>query len=253
MEKGPIRCCVVLPTYQEAEHLRQLIPEIFAQAELLPQHELWVLVVDDNSPDHTAEVLREQAARYPRLRVLQGEKQGLGVAYQRGFAHAMATLAPALLVQMDGDLQHDPAALPYLINSCRGSVGVVIGSRFAPGGATPAFSRRRRWTSLLGNWLVHRATGLPKLYDYTSGFRCLDATLAAAGLAACGRDRLAARGYAFQSSFLCELLWQGVKALELPITFGQRAHGRSKLSRRDYIEFLLNLRRLRARRRQAGS
>ncbi|MGH9520189.1 MAG: glycosyltransferase, partial [Terriglobales bacterium] len=239
----------VMPTYREAGHLPELVPEIFAQADMLPGYELWLLIVDDESPDDTAGIVAGLQARYARLLLLHGKKRGLGVAYQRGFQHAFQVLQPHLLIQMDGDSQHEPAALPNLIGRCGDGVGVVIGSRFTAGGSTPAFSRRRRWTSQMGNWLVQRASGGPGLRDYTSGFRCIQASLAASALAAMSADGLAGRGYAFQSSFLCELIWQGAQAVELPITFGQRAHDRSKLAWRDYAEFVANLRRLRRRRR----
>lgn len=250
MAAALIRCCIVMPTYREAGHLPELVPEIFAQAALLPIHEIWVLIVDDDSPDDTAAVVAALQSRYPRLLCLRGKKQGLGIAYMRGFRHAMQAVHPQLLVQMDGDSQHEPAALPTLIGLCRDEVTVVIGSRFAPGGTTPAFSRRRRWTSRAGNWLVQRASGGPRLGDYTSGFRCLDAGLAARALDALAEDDLAGRGYAFQSSLLCEMIWLGARAVELPIVFGQRAHDRSKLTWKDYVEFADNLRRLRRRGRR---
>lgn len=248
MADAPIRCCIIMPTYREAGHLPVLVPEIFAQAARMPGHELWLLIVDDDSPDDTAAVVANLQQRYRRLLCLRGQKQGLGVAYRRGFHHAMQAVQPQLLVQMDGDLQHEPAALPYLIGLCRSEVSVVIGSRFAPGGATPAFSPRRRWTSRAGNWLVQRAAGGPRLADHTSGFRCLDAALAIRALDALAEDGLAGRGYAFQSSLLCEMIWLGARVVEFPITFGQRAHDRSKLQRSDYWEFAANLRRLRRRR-----
>lgn len=253
MADAPIRCCIVMPTYREAGHLPRLVPEIFAQAAFLPSHELWLLIVDDDSPDDTATVVATLQGQYPRLLCLRGRKQGLGIAYARGFRHALQTLRPQLLVQMDGDSQHEPAALPTLIGLCQGEGAVVIGSRFAPGGATPAFSRRRRWTSRAGNWLVQRASGGPRLRDYTSGFRCLDALLADRALAALHQGGLAGRGYAFQSSLLCEMIWLGARVVELPITFGQRAHDRSKLTWSDYAEFVANLSRLRRRRRRQAA
>lgn len=245
------RCCVVIPTYREALHLTSLLPEVFAQQAQIPSHELWVVVVNDDAPDGSNAVLDGLQAAHPRLQVLHGPKQGLGVAYARGFAHAMATLAPNLLVQMDGDWQHDPRMLPILVRHCAPPVAAVIGSRFAPGGSTPTFSRRRRLTSRIGNGLIHRVAGLPHLHDYTSGFRCLATGTLANALAALEQDRLAARGYAFQSSLIAELLLGGAGVVEIPIAFGERRHGHSKLGVRDYAEFMRNLGKLRARCRRA--
>lgn len=234
-----------MPTYNEARHLPVLIPQVFAQAELLGGYELWVLVVDDHSPDDSARVLGELQGQHERLRVLGGAKQGLGVAYQRGFAYAREQLGAELLVQMDGDRQHDPAALPYLVHACAEGVGAVVGSRFVAGGETPTFSRRRRWTSIAGNWLIHKYAGLPHLHDYTSGYRCLDGRLAELCVARCRADGLATRGYAFQSSLIAEFLLSGAAVVELPIIFGRREFGESKLTRQDYWEFVVNLQRLR--------
>lgn len=238
-------CCVILPAYCEAANLGGLLEGIFAQAASVPEVELWALVVDDNSPDGTLALLERLAEEYPRLRWIRGARQGLGAAYQRGFRWALAKLAPELLVQMDADGQHDPAALPSLVRACRAGVGAVVGSRFAPGGTTPAFSLRRRLTSRAGNGLIRRVGGLPPLHDYTSGYRCLEAQVASRALAACERDQLARRGYAFQSSLIAEVLLSGAAVAEVPIQFGVRRHGRSKLQWADYIEFALNLRRLR--------
>ncbi len=241
------RCCVVLPAYCEARHLSSLLPALFAQQANLPGDELWVVVVDDDSPDGTAILVETLIATHPRLRLLQGAKRGLGEAYQRGFAHARASLAPDLLVQMDADWQHDPAALPGLISACHAPVDIAIGSRFTPGGLTPAFSARRRAVSRAGNRLLHGWAGLPYLADYTSGFRCLRAELAWQLVERCRQDGLARRGYAFQSSLIAEALLGGARIVEVPIAFGTRRHGRSKLRARDYWEFALNLRRLRRR------
>lgn len=246
-------CCVVLPAYCEAANLEGVLEGIFAQAPHMPGVELWALVVDDNSPDGTLALLETLAAQYPRLRWIRGPKQGLGAAYQRGFRWALAKLNPALLVQMDADGQHDPAALPALVRACQAGAGAVVGSRFAPGGATPAFSRRRRWTSRAGSGLIHRLAMLPRLHDYTSGYRCLEAGVAARALAACERDQLARRGYAFQSSLIAEVLLGGAAVSEVPIQFGVRRHGRSKLQWGDYVEFALNLRRLRRRSRRGAN
>ncbi len=243
------RCCVVLPAYCEARPLATLLPALFAQQARLADCELWALVVDDGSPDGTALVVEELIAAHPRLRLLEGAKRGLGDAYQRGFAHARASLAPELLVQMDADWQHDPAALPELIAACRPPVDIVIGSRFAPGGATPAFSARRRATSRLGSRLLHEWAGLPRLADYTSGFRCLRAELAWQLVERCRQDGLARRGYAFQSSLIAEALLGGAQVIEIPIVFGARRHGQSKLGAGDYWEFARNLGRLRRRAR----
>src|SRR5215467_9879774 len=100
--------CIVLPTFNESGNIRTLIPSILAQSDKINTHELHVLVVDDNSPDGTARVVKEFMCDTPQLHLLTGAKRGLGDAYQRGMTYALASLQPELIIEMDADLQHDP-------------------------------------------------------------------------------------------------------------------------------------------------
>jgi dolichol-phosphate mannosyltransferase len=236
--------CIVLPTYNEAENVRVIIPRIFEQAGKIPTHDLHVVVVDDNSPDGTAAVVREFMDTFPNLHLLTGEKRGLGEAYKRGMAHALKELHADLIFEMDADLQHDPLLLPLFVMLANNGFSLVIGSRFVSGGATPNFPRHRKLISLLGTWLVRLFGGLPALRDCTSGYRCIKADV----VAKCDLRGLVTRGYSFQSSLLCELIRNGARVIEVPIVFHERKQGKSKLSFRDQIDFLLNLFRLRFRR-----
>jgi dolichol-phosphate mannosyltransferase len=235
--------CIVLPTYNESENVRILLPQIFEQTNKISSHELHVLVVDDNSPDGTADAVRELQARFPHLHIITGRKKGLGEAYKRGFAHALKELDPDLILQMDADLQHSPELLPLMIGLEQYGFSFVIGSRFVLGGSTPNFSFKRRMLSLVGNWLLRNLGGLPAIKDCTSGFRCIKAEL----LKRCDLSGLSTKGYSFQSSLLFELVRNGAKILEVPITFPDRVRGESKLSFADQIEFLFNLVRIRFR------
>lgn len=237
------KACIILPTYNERENIAQLLPLIFAQASRIGTHELHVLVVDDNSPDGTALVVRNLITTYPRLHLITGEKKGLGEAYKRGMDHALRTLAPDLIFQMDADLQHSPDLIPLFVTLAENGFSLVIGSRFAIGGSTPNFSLRRRTLSRVGNALLRFLGGLPALRDCTSGYRCIKADI----LAKCELGQLSTRGYSFQSSLLFELLRSGARVIEVPIDFPDRRHGASKLSLRDQVEFLLNIFRIRFR------
>jgi len=241
------RACIVIPTYNEARNIGELLPRILKEAENIPTHELHIIVVDDNSPDGTGTVVSEFARRDPRIHLSSGEKVGLGDAYKRGIAYAMAILKPELIIQMDADHQHDPTLLPLFVNLAQYGFTLVIGSRFAPGAGNHGLSFRRRLISRLGTMLVRLAAGLPPLYDCTSGYRCINAQ----SLAQCNFRTLATQGYSFQSSLLSELVWNGARLVEIPIIFSPRAHGSSKLRVRDQIEFLANLGRLWLRRMQS--
>src|SRR2546422_221769 len=236
--------CVILPVYQEAGNIKILIPNIFKQAESIETHELHIVVVDDNSPDGTADLIGEMMRTHGNLHLLTGERRGLGEAYKRGMAYAMAHLNPHLIFQMDADFQHDPSLLPLFTALAHFGFSLVIGSRFVVGGSTPNFPWHRRWVSILGTRLVRWFGGLPPLADCTSGYRCIRADL----LARCDFKTLPARGYSFQSSLLFELMRNGARVIEVPILFGERKHGESKLSLRDKIEFLVELIRLRHKR-----
>ena len=237
------RVCIVLPTYNERENLKILLPQIFQEQRRMAGRELHVLVVDDNSPDGTAAAVMEMAAEHPGLHLLTGEKRGLGEAYKRGMAHAMAHLAPDLIFEMDADLQHSPRLIPLFVNLAENGFSLVIGSRFVLGGSTPDFSFKRRMLSRVGNWMLRFLGGMPPIRDCTSGFRCIKAEL----LGKCDLSQLSTRGYSFQSSLLFELIRNGARVIEVPITFADRQIGESKLSMEDQVEFLLNVFRIRFR------
>lgn len=235
--------CVILPTYNEAENIKNVVRGIFRQTERISSHDLHVLVVDDSSPDGTQDVVRELQKDLPRLHMITGEKNGLGEAYKRGMSHAIQSLSPDLIFEMDADGQHDPDMIPIFVYLANNGFSLIIGSRFAPGGATPDFSLRRRMISYLGNWMIRFLGGIPRIRDCTSGYRCIKAEL----IPKCNLNFLSTRGYSFQSSLLCELLRNGAKIIEVPIVFPDRTHGQSKLSFEDQIEFLINIVKIRFR------
>jgi dolichol-phosphate mannosyltransferase len=235
------KACIVIPTYNEAENIRVLIPMIFAQGERIASHELHILVVDDNSPDGTAGMVRSLIEEYPNLHLLEGEKRGLGEAYKRGMARAMELLDPEFIFEMDADLQHSPELLSLMLSLGEYGFDLIIGSRFVLGGSTPNFSFKRRMMSLAGNWMLRVLGGLPAVKDCTSGYRCIRVRL----LKLCDLSQLSTKGYSFQSSLLFALLRNGAKTIEVPITFPDRVIGESKLNFSDQWEFLLNIGRIR--------
>jgi dolichol-phosphate mannosyltransferase len=237
------KACIVLPTYNEAKNIPIIIPWIFEEAKKIETHEVHVLIVDDNSPDGTQEVVRGLMDKFPNLHLITGEKKGLGEAYKRGFDHAIKKLQPDLIFEMDADLQHSPTLLPLFISLANHGFTLIIGSRFVLGGSTPNFSMWRKFLSLFGNWLIRFLGGLPRIHDFTSGYRCIKAEL----IEKCDLSFLSTRGYSFQTSLLFELLRNGARVIEIPIEFPDRVHGESKLSFRDQVEFLLNIAKIRFR------
>ena len=232
-----LKACVVLPTYNEVENIESIIKAIFAMQSNVTTHQLYVIVVDDNSPDGTQEIVKKQMNQHPYLRLVTGNKVGLGDAYKRGISFAITTFNPDLLLQMDADGQHDPKLIPEFINLANDGFSLVIGSRLVPGGSTPGFSYWRKFLSIVGNFLIRHLGKASNVQDCTSGFRCIKANL----LHKCNLDGLSTRGYSFQSSLVCELIRNGAKPIEVPIIFRDRVTGQSKLTLKDQIEFLVNV------------
>ena len=224
--------CFVIPTYNEAENVTALLDALTA---LHPGPEAAFLVVDDRSPDGTGRLVREFARRDPRVRLLEGPRRGLGAAYARGIGWCLGELAPAAVVCMDADFQHDPADARRLLGRLAGGADVAIGSRYVPGGALDEdWGRGRRLLSAWGNRLARRLAGLGEVRDCTSGYRAIRAD----ALRAADAAGLRARGYAFQIALLHRLAGAGARVVEEPIRFRSRERGATKLGVRDLAGFL---------------
>lgn len=213
---------VVTPTFNESANVRELIERFFQYVE-----NVHLLVVDDNSPDGTADICQALCSSYPGLQVLRRTgPRGLGFAYLAGLRHGLEE-GYKTIGSMDADLSHDPAYLPRMLALLEHS-DVVIGSRYIRDGGTVNWGIRRILLSWLANKYAARLLGIPA-HDLTSGFRLYrHATLDALGL-----DHVKSTGY----SFLVELLYRahkaGARITESPIIFYDRAIGASKLRSRE--------------------
>ncbi len=231
---------VVLPTYQEAENV---VPMLEALTGVFDRGDLdgRVLVVDDSSPDGTAGLVRAVAGRDPRVDVVvRPEKQGIGPAYREGFAHALARGAD-LVVQMDCDFSHDPAAVSELVVAAE-SADLVLGSRYVRGGGVTKWGALRRAISRGGCLYAKAILGVP-VSDLTGGFKCWRAEV----LEAIPLERVAAAGYGFQIEMTYRALRMGYRVLEIPITFSERSRGTSKMGTRIVLEAAALVPRLRRR------
>jgi dolichol-phosphate mannosyltransferase len=231
------RATVVLPTYNEAENLPGIAAAILAAA---PSSTL--LVVDDSSPDGTGALADRLAAGSDRIRVLHRPgKQGLGRAYLDGFRAALVDGAD-IVVQMDADWSHDPAALPALVAPiASGEADLVIGSRYTRGGRVEDWGLGRRLISRGGSLFARVVLGL-RASDLTGGFKAWRAST----LAAIPFDGVHAGGYVFQIEMTHRAARAGARIREVPITFRDRRVGQSKMSRRIVVEALAVVVRLRA-------
>ena len=227
---GPARprSLVLLPTYDERATIAQVIEALLA----LPQA-LDVLVIDDASPDGTAQVVRAMAEGHPRVRLVERpRKAGLASAYLVGFRRALEE-GYDLVVEMDSDLSHDPSELPALLAGAARN-HLTIGSRYVPGGSVTNWSRSRIALSRAGNRYARLALGLP-LSDATSGYRVFQAAL----LRHLVQGGIHSDGYGFQIELALRSWNDGFRVGEVPISFRERQHGVSKISRRIVVEALL--------------
>lgn len=211
---------VVIPTYQEAENVVDVLEQVRAS---VPDAN--VLVVDDGSPDGTADLAEGVAERLGQIDVLRrAAKSGLGPSYRAGFAWGLER-GHDVLLEMDADLSHDPSVLPQLIAAVTtGDADLAIGSRYIPGGSVPGWPTHRRLLSQLGNRYVGLMLRLP-VRDATAGFRAYRASI----LREIGLDGVRADGYGFQIEMAYEVAKAGGTIVELPIAFKDRVRGVSKM------------------------
>jgi dolichol-phosphate mannosyltransferase len=210
---------VVVPTYNEADNLRQIVARVRAAVPAA-----YLLVVDDNSPDGTGKIADELADDDDHVQVLHRPgKQGLGAAYIAGFGVA-AERGFDVVVEMDADGSHAPEQLPDLLDALTGA-DLVLGSRWVAGGAVVNWPRHRMLLSRGGTLYTRLALGLP-LADATGGYRAyrMDA------LRGIDLGAVASQGYCFQVDLAWRVWRSGYRVVEVPITFTERERGQSKMS-----------------------
>ncbi len=231
---------VVIATYNEAENVPALLLSILG---LGPEYQ--AVVVDDSSPDGTADLVSQIAAEHGRVHLLQRPaKLGYGTAYLDGFREALSMDAD-YIVQMDADYSHNPEDVPRLVEAAQ-EADLVIGSRYIRGGSVEDWPLQRRIISAAGNFVARLLLGLP-IRDCSGGFKCFTrSTLESLDFAA-----IRSKGFAlhYEVYYLC--YHAGKRFREIPIKFINRQAGKSKLSRRVILEALTVMLRLRFKRTRA--
>ena len=219
---------VVLPTYNESENIDRVVRRIRRAVPAAT-----VLVVDDGSPDGTADIAEQLGKQLGNIEVLRRhEKSGLGSAYRAGFRWGLERDFD-VCIEMDADLQHEPEALPDLIAPLSRGHGLVIGSRYVKGGSIPDWSWHRRLLSRWGNIYASVLLGLG-VTDSTAGFRAYTASV----LERIDLDRIRAEGYGFQIEMTYQAKKAGTSVVEIPIRFSERMDGQSKMSMFIVVEAL---------------
>jgi dolichol-phosphate mannosyltransferase len=219
---------VVVPTYNEAENIDRVLRRIRSA-----MAEATVLVVDDGSPDGTADLAELAGKELGDVEVMRRHgKSGLGSAYRAGFRWGLERGFDAF-VEMDADLSHEPEALPDLVGALSGDCELAVGSRYVPGGVIPNWAWHRRLLSRGGNVYASSVLGLG-VSDSTSGFRAYAATV----LRRIELDRIRADGYGFQIEMTYQAKRAGATVVEVPIRFVDRVEGESKMSMLIVVEAL---------------
>ena len=247
-----MRTLVVLPTYNEAENIDDVLTRL---RRAVP--DAHVLVVDDRSPDGTADRADKLALELGNIEVLRRPaKAGLGSAYRAGFRIGLARGYDAL-VEMDSDLSHEPEALPMLLAAVEDGADLAIGSRYVQGGRIPDWPWPRRAISRFGNLYARALLGV-SVHDATAGFRVYSRR----ALERLDLDAVRADGYGFQVEMVYLVEHDDGRVVERPIEFRDRTLGHSKMSSRIVVEALAlvtwwgardRLRRRRERRAEAAA
>lgn len=234
------RYLIVLPTYDECENLPRMIDALAAIRDQVPMPGE-VLVVDDGSPDGTGQLADQLAARHDWLHVLHRPgKQGLGRAYLAGFEWALQRPF-SHIIEMDCDLSHPVSALPAMLEASQ-HADLVLGSRYTAGGGVDGWPLHRRVISRGGCTYARIVLGVP-IHDLTGGFKCFRREV----LETIDLDAITARGYAFQIETTYRALRAGYRVVEVPITFVDREHGGSKMSKAIVLEAIWKVPLLRLR------
>lgn len=224
-----------MPTYNEAENIGRMIHELFeVEFPKIFGVEMHLLVVDDNSPDGTGNIVKEASKKYKNLHLLQGKKKGLGWAYIRGMEFAVNELKADAVMEMDADFQHPPSFVRPMVEAYLNGADYVIGSRYIPGGSVPKeweFSRKA--VSFLGNLFIRLVLLKPQLHDLTTGFRL---TKVSGVLDKINLDNLMEKErFAYKVDLLYQSIKNAKKVVEVPLKFAPRTKEKSKFNPKEMI------------------
>ncbi len=232
-----MKIVVIIPTYNEAENIKKIIPATLEAFGKIPHHECHILVVDGNSPDGTGALIQEMSAENDRIHLLsEKEKSGLGGAYIFAFKHVLNELHADVIIEMDADLQHDPKELPKFIEKLEEGYDYVIGSRFIKGGSIPKeWGFIRKFLSVGGNLFSRLVLGINSVSDFTSGYK---ASRVKNYVDRLNLDSVRSKGFAYKIDLLYKMYKLGAKIAETPIEFGLRDRGDSKMERNNALDSL---------------
>ncbi len=225
---------VIVPTYNELENLPRLIPEVLSQDETIH-----ILIVDDGSPDGTANFVEEESRKNDRIHLLKREKKmGLGTAYIAGFKYALKNNYD-FIFEMDADFSHNPNELKNFLITIKEN-DLVLGSRYINGIRVLNWPMRRLLLSFFASIYTRIITGMP-IKDATGGFKCFRRKV----LETIDLNKIKSNGYSFQIEMTFKAFTKGFKIKEIPIVFADRVKGKSKMSKKIVREAVMMVWKLR--------
>ena len=232
-----MKITVIIPTYNEGENIKILIPQLFDVFKDFKSYEFSILVVDGNSKDTTVKQVRTLMKDHKNLFLIEEEsKSGLGSAYIKGFEYCMSKLKSDYVVEMDADLQHSPNDLSKMLNEIKNNYDLIIGSRYVAGGSIPKqWNLRRKFISFFGSFFARVVLRIFKIKDFTSGFKI---TKVKGVLDKIDFTKVKSKGFAYKIDLLTRMYDMGIKIIEVPIAFGLRDRGTSKMEQKNFNDSL---------------
>ena len=233
-----MKITIIIPTYNEKDNIENIVNQF--EKDVFPkikQHKMSILVVDDKSPDGTAEIVRGLMKKYNNLHLLSGDKEGLGAAYVRGMTYAVGEMGADAVAEVDADLSHPPEKMVEFVKKMDEGYDTVIGTRYSSGGSIPKnWPLNRKAFSVLGNLLVRIILLRPYIHDWTGGFKLIKKEVFLKEK----KELKNYNGYVFQVAFLHKTIRDGYKVAEVPYHFSDRTLGKSKIASGSYIVNVLN-------------
>jgi len=230
-----MKIVVIIPTYNEAKNISRMIPELLEKEfPRIKNTQMHLLVVDDNSPDGTGEIVKKAQKKHKELHLVQGKKAGLGKAYVRGMKYAMDKLKADAVMEMDADFQHPPRFVKPMVEAYAKGADYAIGSRYIPGGSVPAeWAFSRKAVSFFGNLFIRLVLLKPSLHDLTTGFRL---TKVKGVLDKIDLDNLMElHRFAYKVDLLYQSVKNAKKVVEVPLEFAPRTEEQSKFDIKEMI------------------
>jgi dolichol-phosphate mannosyltransferase len=235
--KSKVVVCMV--TYNEADNIGRMI-DVLVGGEFpkIKNFEMVLLVIDDFSPDGTGKIVREKMKKYKNIFISEDKKIGLGAAYARGFKYAINVLKADAVMEMDADFQHDPRDVKRFVAEFAKGADYIIGSRYISMGSIPKeWSFDRKFLSVVGNWIYRVGLLMWHVHDFTTGFRLARVK----GLMEkIDFDKVfSKKSFTYKTRLLWEMQQRGAKIVEIPIKFGLREIGDSKMTTNTFFDSLI--------------